>query len=128
MKNFWKIYFWIYLIYIVSKVLYYTITGTLGASIPTYSDNLLVHILVYVLMFIPVAVIHGLAYKKKYLHHIFWKIYFFWYLLSVSKNLVHITEAGISFSVFVPFEIITLFGLFIYSFQQNKLFGKTQKA
>ena len=80
------------------------------------------------MMFIPVVAIHGLAYKRIYLHHIFWKIYFFWFLLGISKSIIRIEEAGISFSVFIPFQIITLIGFFIYAFRQNKLFGKIKTS
>ena len=122
-KEFWKIYFWIFLIVtLYSAYHYFSIGSPVGFEPKILSKTILV-VLRYVFIFIPVLAIYGLGYRKKVIHHIFWKIYSVPYIFVVIGNIVHVEAAGYSISVLAPFEIIALFGVLIYAFGQNRLFA-----
>ena len=128
MNRFWKIYFWIYLVTMAVVVIYYIHTGILNKLTPEYLNNAFVQVLGYIIMFIPIVGIHGLAYRRRYLHHIFWKAYFLVYMYSVLNNFILKEIEGYSISILIPFQIITLIGLFIYSYRQNTLFLHKQRG
>lgn len=120
MKKFWKVYSWLYLIMMISAVLYYISIGSVSDVVIDFFDNPLGHFLCYISWFIPVLGVFLYAYEKKFLHHFFWKlyfIYFIWGVLNIGIEVIENIKNGlIGIPLYFPFELIAVYALFKYAF------------
>ncbi len=119
MKNFWKIYGWIYLILNVFLVFYYVFIDDISQLVIPFFDNPFGHLLCYFSWFIPAGGILFYAYNKRFLPFLFWKLYFLYFIWGIFHMLLEITDTlAIPFAL--PFHLIVIAPLFNYAFRLQK--------
>jgi hypothetical protein len=96
--------------------------------IDSFGDDYFGKSISFILLFIPLLGIHGLAFNKKHLHHVFWKIYSLFYLYSLLKGILFVNPNYFTIAVSTPFQFIEMIGLFTYAFSWNKLFKAEKKG
>ena len=117
MKNFWKIFRWLYLavmIYVIIRNILNPIEIKTEVSQTTYY---VAYALLSLSWLIPVIGIFLYSYgKRKFM--IFWKLYFMYFMYNFIIMFIEFCQT-LEVRLLLPFNAITLVGLFLYSFTKK---------
>lgn len=117
MKKFWKIYSWIYLIVILYGIFSYALTPITMKTELTKIQFVIAYSIASLFWLIPVVGIFLYSFdKQKFM--LFWKIYFIFFGYNIVLMFVDFFKAG-KLQFLLPFHVIALVGLFLYSFTKK---------
>jgi len=117
----WKIYSWIYLVMLLYVILLEWLHPIKIETELTPIQYSIVYVLASLFWLIPALGLFLYSYNKRKLM-IFWKLYFVYFAYGVIVMFIEAYKAG-AMPLLLPFNAITLVGLFLYSFTRPKVNG-----
>jgi len=123
MNKFWKIYSWIYLCTILLAIGYYALNPFeyVDPEVTKQTSYIIAYSMISLLWLIPVVGLFLYAFRKRKII-VFWRLYFVYMTYNIITQLLEIFKTK-EVPPLLPFHIIALVGLFLYSFTKNS--GRT---